>query len=355
MKALGRTARPAVAAVAVLAVALLASACGSSGQSGGPVKLRLGYLANLTHAAALVGIDKGYFTEELGSSVDFSTQSFNAGPQEVEALFGGALDAGFFGPSPAVNAYVKSKGDLLRIVSGATSGGAALVVREGISGAADLRGKSVATPQLGNTQDVALRAWLAQNGLKTDTQGGGDVKITPTENATILQLFQQGKLDGAWVPEPWSTRLVAEAGGKVLVDEATLWPGGNFATTELVVSRQFLADHQDVVEKLIRATLKTTDFLTANPTEAKAATNRQIAVLTQKKLADATLDGAWTHLRFTVDPLPGTIKTSTQNAKDAGLVAKDADINGLLDLRLLNKVLREANKPAVDAGGIGQA
>ena len=217
------------------ATALLAAGCGgddatsSSGDSaasgGTPAQeLRLGFFANVTHATPLVGLKEGIYQKELGLT-EIKTQTFNAGPAAVEAIFAGTLDATYIGPNPAINAFFKSKGDAIRIIAGATSGGAALVVRPEINGAADLTGKTLATPQLGNTQDVALRAWLKENGLETSPSGGGDVNIAPTENATTLQLFQDGKLDGAWLPEPWASRLVLQAGAKVLVDEKDLWDG----------------------------------------------------------------------------------------------------------------------------------
>jgi NitT/TauT family transport system substrate-binding protein len=205
-------------------------------KSGSKVTLRLGYFPNVTHASALVGVGAGIFADKLGPDVRVETKSFNAGGAAIEALFGDAIDATYVGPNPAINGYVKSKGQALRIVSGATSGGAFLVVRPEIGGAADLRGKKLATPQLGQTQDVALRSWLKAQGLRTDAQGGGDVSVLPQENAQTLELFKSGDIDGAWVPEPWATRLVQEGGAKVLVDERTLWPDGKFVTTQLVVA-----------------------------------------------------------------------------------------------------------------------
>src|SRR5439155_15077439 len=169
------------------------------------------------------------------------------GPAAVEAIFSGALDATYLGPNPAINAWQKSHGQAVRIIAGATSGGAALVVKPNINGAADLKGKKVATPQLGNTQDVALRTWLNSNGLH-ETKSGGDVTVVPQENSVTLTSFEQGAIQGAWVPEPWATRLVNEGGGKVLVDEKTLWPGGKYTTTVLLVKKSFLDAHADVIE-----------------------------------------------------------------------------------------------------------
>ena len=205
-----------------------------------PVELRLGYFPNVTHATALAGIKQGFFEEALPDNVTLTTTPFNAGPEAVEAIFSGGLDASFIGPNPAINAFARSKGEAIRIVSGATSGGAYLVVKPEITSAAQLKGKKLATPQLGNTQDVALRAWLKEQGLSSDAQGGGDVSILPQPNAQTLDTFRSGDIDGAWVPEPWATRLVQEGGGTVLVDERDLWPDGQYVTTHLVVTPTFL-------------------------------------------------------------------------------------------------------------------
>ena len=353
------------AAVAWTLLSGILAACGSTiptAQSSngapaasGPVALRLGYLANITHAPALVGVSQGYFKSSLASNVTFTTQTFNAGPAEIEALLAGALDAAFVGPSPAINGYTKSGGSALRIVAGAASGGASLVIRpaSNITGPNDLKGKTLATPQLGNTQDVALRAYLLGYGIHTDAQGGGDAKIVPTDNATTLQLFGQGKIDGAWVPEPWATRLVSEAGGKVLVDERSLWPNQQFATTDLVVAKTFLDAHPDTVLALIRGELKAIDWIQRNPTDAQSAVNQALLALTQKKLKDAELTAAWTELTFTADPLASTLKKEADNAKRVGLVT-DTDISQILDLRWLNQALVSAGSAKVRAGGLGQ-
>ena len=274
-----------------------------STESADPVTLHLAYFANITHGSALVGIGNGTYAKTLGSNVELKTSIFNAGTDEIEALFAGAIDAGYIGPNPAVNAYVKSKGEALRIVAGATSGGAALVVKPDINGPEDLKGKVLATPSLGNTQDVALRAYLKDNGLSADTSGGGDVSIHPQDNSQTLEAFKADTVQGAWVPEPWATRLVVEGGGKVLVDEATLWPEGKFATTELIVSKKFLDDHPDVVKKLIEAQLATDEFIAANPDDAAQIANQEIEKITGKKLADGVIGPAFKNLTFTDDPI----------------------------------------------------
>jgi NitT/TauT family transport system substrate-binding protein len=334
----------------IAALAVLAAACGSaSGSSGGgPVTLRLGYFPNITHATALVGVDEGIFAAKLRSGVTLETTTFNAGPAAVEALFAGAIDATYIGPNPAINAYVKSKGEAVRIVSGATSGGSFLVVRPGIASAAALTGTTLATPQLGNTQDVALRTWLAQNGLKTDTNGGGDVSIKPQDNAQTLDAFKAKAIDGAWVPEPWATRLVREGGARVLVDERTLWPGGKYATTVLLVRTAFMKDHPDVVRRLVEGQVAANDAVAKDPARAQKAANDQIEKITGKRLSNAVLASAWKNLTFTDDPVASSLTTSAANATTLGLL-DPVDLKGIFDLTMLDQALAAAGEPTVGA------
>ena len=349
--------RSVVLAAALAAVALLAAACGQSSAAAakdeGPAKeLRLGYFANVTHAPALVGVSKGLFAKELGST-RLSTQVFNAGPAAIEALNAGAIDAAYLGPNPAINGYVQSDGEALRIIAGATSGGAQLVVRPGITSAAQLKGKNLATPQLGGTQDVALRAWLAKNGLKTSVSGGGDVTITPTENAQTLQLFKDGKLDGAWLPEPWASRLVLDAGAKVLVDERSLWPGGRFLTTHLVVSTTFLKQHPQTVEALLRGHVDAVDWIRSHEAQAPAVVNAEIAKTAGKPLSDKVIARAFQGIQVTDDPLAGTLQKLLDDGVAAGTTRK-ASLQGIYDLRPLNAVLAAKGEPAVSAAGLGE-
>jgi sulfonate transport system substrate-binding protein len=344
------------AALAVLAGGLGLAACGSSdnsGPAGGPAtELRLGYFPNLTHATPVVGVAQGLYAKALGST-KLSVQTFNAGPAEMEALVSGDLDAAYVGPSPAVNAFAKSKGAALRIIAGASSGGASLVVKPSINSAADLRGKSIATPQLGNTQDVALRTWLRSQGLTpSSATEKGDVDVEPTDNATTLQLFQDGRLDGAWVPEPYASRLVLDGGGKVLVDEKSLWPGGKFVTTLLVVRTDFLSKHPDTVKALINGQLDTNDWIAKNPAQAKTVINGELKRLTQKALKPEVLDRAFGELAVTNDPLAGTLRESADHAVTAGLLAK-VDLKGIFDLTLLNQALAARQQPAISDAGLG--
>jgi len=308
--------------------------------------VRLGYFPNVTHGPALVGVGEGFFQDALGSGVTLQTSTFNAGPEAVEALFGDALDITFIGPNPAINAFAQSNGEAIRIVAGSTSGGAFLVVRPGITGAQDLAGSTIATPQLGNTQDVALRAWLTENGLTYDVAGGGAVSIVPQSNADTLTAFQAGDIDGAWVPEPWATRLIQEGGGVVLIDERDLWPGGLYVTTHLIVRTAFLEEHPDLVAALIRGELEAIRFINANPEEAQRITNDEIEAITGKRLPDQVISTAWGNLTFTWDPIASSLQKSKDDAVTAGLL-DPVELNGIYDLAILNGILAEEGEPPV--------
>ncbi|HEY6422356.1 MAG TPA: ABC transporter substrate-binding protein [Pseudonocardiaceae bacterium] len=349
-----RVRRLLVALTAVSTLAL-ATACGSgAGAAPGPAStLRLGYFANVTHAAAIVGVNRGLFVKELGATT-LQTQIFDAGPAAVEALFGGALDAAYVGPNPAINAFARSDGKAIRIIAGATSGGAQLVVRPGITNPLDLRGKTLASPELGNTQDVALRAWLTRQGLRNSVQGGGDVTIAPTRNSDTLQLFKAGKLDGAWVPEPWASRLTLEAGAKVLVNERDLWPSGQFVTTQLIVRTEFLEQHPQTVEALLRGHVDAVQWVTQNPAEAKTVVNDGLNALTSKPLRPDVVDRAWQDLTVTEDPIAASLQTSADNAVAAGVATKKADLHGIYELSILNRILTQRGLPTVSADGLGK-
>lgn len=335
----------------LLALGAVLAACSSNGGaspagSGTKVQLRLGYFPNLTHASAIVGVDQGIFQKHLGSNVTLKPSTFTAGPEEVTALFAGSLDAAYMGPNPAINAYIKSHGQAIRIISGATSGGAFLVVKPSITSAADLKGKKLAAPQLGNTQDVALRNWLKSKGYTTTTAGGGDVKIIDQDNATTLETFKAGQIDGAWVPEPWASRLVIEGGAKVLVDEASLWPGGKYVTTQLVVRTAFLQAHADVVENLLKGQVEANAFLNDNKAQAEQVAGDGIKKITGKALPAGVLEAAWKNLTFTNDPIASSLKANAQASLALGFI-DSSDLANIYDLTLLNKVLTAAGKQAI--------
>jgi NitT/TauT family transport system substrate-binding protein len=338
----------ALAAAALLATTALA-ACGKdddkASASGDASTIRLGYFPNITHAPALVGVNKGFYQQALGST-KLETKTFNAGGDALTALLSGAIDATYMGPNPAITGWSQTQGKGLKIIAGSTSGGAALVVQANIAGVQDLKGKKVATPQLGNTQDVALRSWLKDQGLKTDTQGGGDVSIVPQANSAMLQSFAQGSIAGAWVPQPYLSQLVLQSKGKVLVDEKTLWPQGQFVTTQLVVTQTFLNKYPDTVKKLLQGQLKSIDYIASNKSDAQAAANAQIASLSGKPLKDDVLQAAFADLTFTNDPIASSLYTGAQHAEAVGLL-KTVDLKGIYDLGPLNGLLTAAGKPAV--------
>ena len=334
---------------ALAAVVLLASCSfGQETDGSAPANVRLGYFPNVTHAPALVGLEQGFFADALGPDVELQAQAFNAGPEVVEAIFNGALDASYIGPNPAINAFSRSNGEAIRIVAGTTSGGAALVVREGITSPDQLAGSVLATPQLGNTQDVALRAWLLEQGYETDLEGGGDVSISPQANGQALEAFVAGEIDGAWVPEPWATRMVTEAGGHVLVDEAELWPDGAFVTTHLVVATEFLEEHPGVVKRLIEGHVEAVSFANDHPEAAQEIVALAIEALSGSQLSTGVLAAAWENLEFTVDPIADSLAISAQHAADLGLL-DDADLEGIYDLAALNEVLSEAGLAQIPA------
>jgi NitT/TauT family transport system substrate-binding protein len=316
-------------------------------------ELRLGYFANVTHSPALIGVEEGLFAEELGDTA-LKTQVFNAGPDVVEAVFAGALDASYIGPSPTINAYGQSEGDAVRIIAGAASGGAQLVVREGIESVEDLKGTTLATPQLGNTQDVALRAWLDEEGLESSIEGGGDVTIAPTPNADTLNLFKSGELDGAWLPEPWSSRLVLEAGATVLVDERDLWPEGEFVTTHLIVRTEFLEQYPGTVAALLRGHVAAVQFATDDAEAAKAAFNAGMVAAGSEEVPAEVLDRAWENLTPTYDPIASALEKSAADGFKAGTTETEVDLAGIYDLRPLNEVLADLDLEPVSAGGLGE-
>ncbi|GAA3826356.1 aliphatic sulfonate ABC transporter substrate-binding protein [Streptomyces chiangmaiensis] len=314
--------------------------------------VKIGYFGNLTHATALVGVQKGFFQKSLGAT-QAKYQIFNAGPSEIEALNSGSIDIGWIGPSPAVNGYTQSGGKSLRIIGGSASGGVKLVVDpKKIKSLEDVKGKKIATPQLGNTQDVAFLNWVADQGWKVDAESGkGDVSVLRMDNKVTPDAFKSGSVDGAWVPEPTASKLVAE-GGKVLLDESSLWPGKKFVITNIIVSQTFLTEHPKAVEAVLKASVETNKWINAHPNEAKAAANKQVAIDSGKALPADVLDPAWKAIRITDDPLASSLTTEAQHAVKAGLL-KEPKLDGIYDLTLLNKVLESEGESTVDDAGLG--
>jgi NitT/TauT family transport system substrate-binding protein len=349
--------RTALVVLAAAATVVSAAACGANDKATAGAKagkIRLGYFANLTHATSLVGVERGIYAKHLGST-KIETQIFNAGPAAIEAVFGGTLDLAYIGPNPAINAYAKSKGKAVRLIAGATTGGAALVVQpdSGINGPADLKGKTIATPQKGGTQDVALRAWLKENGVESGGSSGA-VNILNTENATTLDQFLAKKVDGGWLPEPWASRLVIEGKGKVLVDEKTRWPGGQFVTTHLLVSTKFLQSNRELISQFLQGHVETTTWINANKSEAKTTINAALKKLSGKELKPEIIDRAFAEITVTNDPVASSLAKTADNAVQAGLLDK-VDLKGIYDLTLLNDVLKKAGKQPVADAGLGRS
>jgi NitT/TauT family transport system substrate-binding protein len=303
-------------------------------------KLRLGYFPNIIHSQALIGTSRGDFQKTLGPNVQIDAKQFNAGPSVIEALFAGQLDIAYIGPNPAINGYVKSNGEALRIIAGATSAGAALIVRPdaNIGLPEDFTGKKIASPQLGNTQDVALRAYLADHNLKVKEKGG-TVDVVPTDNPQILDMFKQGQIDAAWVPEPWATRLIVDGGGSLFLDERDLWPNGEFVTANIIVNPPFLKAHPDLVKAFLQVHVEITQWEQQNPDQAKQLVNAEVQKLTGKALPAKVIDGAWTRQRVTYDPITPSLVKTAESAFKAGFLKTNPDLSGIYDLTLLNEVL----------------
>jgi NitT/TauT family transport system substrate-binding protein len=354
----------AIVAAGVAAVALMAAGCGSSAASSSgsgstgststpaaaaPVTLTLGFLTNITHATALVGVKEGIFTKDLGSGVTLKLVPFSTGTLEATALLAGQLDAAYVGPNPAIKAWQTSGGKLIKIISGAASGGAELVVKKGITSPAQLKGQSLATPSLGNTQDVALRYWLKKHGLTTTQTGGGDVPIKPTTpNSAAVLAFQSGQLAGGWEPAPYDAEMVA-AGGHVLVNEASLWPKGQFVTTNLVVTQAFLAAHPSAVNGLLKGQIDANNFIHQNKSAAETAANAELTSIVGKGLKPAILAAAFAQIRFTNDPIASSLLADAQHAVAVGLSTPTSNLSSIYDLGPLNTQLQAAGESAVNS------
>lgn len=327
---------------------LLISPVTKAGQNG-PSVIRVGHFPNITHAQAVVGRANNWFDKALAPDVLVEWKTFNAGPAIIEAMFAGELDMAYVGPSPAITGYVRSQGLALKVVAGSTSGGAALVVRgdSGINKAEDFHGKKIATPQFGNTQDIALRAWLDRHGLKP-REKGGDVQIVPIANSVQLTLLLMKQIDGAWAPEPWASRLIHEGRGHLLVDERSEWPNGEFSAGLLIVNRKFLDQHPDLVKRWIAAHVDLTMWIGRNPVQSKQLLNAEIERETGVRLSDVVLDEAWSRVKVTVDPLQASVLAYAKRAADLGLLgSKPLDTAGLFDLTELNQVLIERRLKSV--------
>jgi len=339
----------AMAGAALLLAGCSSSASGTASSSGttssanaaaaAPVTVSLGFQTNITHAPALIGLKEGFFTKAFGSAATLKATAFSTGTQETTALLAGQLDAAYVGPNPAINTWQKSGGTAIKVVSGAATGGASVVVTKGITSAAQLRGKTLATPSLGNTQDVALRYWLRQNGLATSTTGGGDAFVKPTtpNSAAVLE-FKSGQIAGGSEPAPYDVEMVKD-GGTVLVSE----PG---VTTLLVVTQSFLAAHPAIVEDLIKAQIQANDFIKSSPAAAQVAANAELAAYTGKALTPGVVAASFKEITFTNDPDAASLTSDAAQAVSLGLL-KPVNLSGIFDLSPLNQALAAAGESQV--------
>ena len=304
------------------------------------VPVRIGYFPNLTHAQALVGRSTGRFERALAPEASIRWLQFNAGPSVIEALFAGQIDLAYIGPGPTLTGFIRSEGKALRVIAGAADGGAGLVARKGkgVRSVADLAGHRVASPQAGNTQDIALRHALKRAGLAPREQGGA-VWVVPMANHDIRTLFLKGELDAAWVPEPWLSLLIHDAGGELVLDERSLWPEGHFVTTHLIASTRFLSEHRDLARRFLREHMELTGWIEAHPLEAKRELNVALASETGKRMNEAVLDAAWSRVRFTTDPIRSSLEEGARRAFELGFLGKKApDLRNLYDLSLLETI-----------------
>jgi len=339
----------------MIGVALLLAGCSSAASSssgstansgagtggGSPVTVTLGFLTNITHAPALVGLKEGFFAKDLGSAGTLKATAFSTGTEEATALLAGQLDAAYVGPNPAINAWQKSSGSAIKIISGAATGGASVVVKKGITSASQLKGKTLATPSLGNTQDVALRYWLKQNGLATTSTGGGDAFIKPTtpNSAAVLE-FKSGQIAGGSEPAPYDIEMVND-GGTVLFSETGV-------TTVLVVSQSFLAAHPAIVADLLKAQIQANDFIKSSPAAAQADANAELASYTGKALKASIVAAAFKEITFTDDPDASSLTSDASQAHSLSLL-KPVNLSGIFDLGPLNTALAAAGEPRVSS------
>ena len=348
-----------VTAAATIGAALLLAGCSSSSSSSSssgtttsgatansaasaaPVTVRLGFLTNITHASALVGLKEGFFTKDLGSAGTLKATAFSTGTEETTALLAGQLDAAYVGPNPAINAWQKSNGTAIKIISGAATGGASVVVAKGISSASQLKGKTLATPSLGNTQDVALRYWLKQNGLATSSTGGGDAFIKPTtpNSAAVLE-FKSGQIAGGSEPAPYDVEMVKD-GGTVLLSESGV-------TTLLAVTQTFLAAHPAIVADLVKAQIQANNFIKSSPAAAQADANAELGSYTGKPLKASIVAAAFKEITFTNDPDASSLTSDASQAQSLGLL-KPVNLSGIFDLGPLNTALAAAGESQVSS------
>ncbi len=311
--------------------------------------IRIGYFPNINHAQPMIGLGNGDFQKHFGDDIEVRTLVFNAGPSAIEALFANQVDVSFVGPNPTINGYVQSNGRALKVISGTSSGGAVFVVRNdaGINSIEDFAGKKFGSPQLGNTQDVALRKYLLENGYKT-RENGGNVDVLPAKNADLVTLMIKKEIDGAWVPEPWGAKLLKETDSRIFVDERDLWPDGKFVTVNLIARTDFLHDNPGLITKLLEATIDETSWINSHPDEAIKVFNEELIKLTGKAIPEDEFKEGFARMELTWDPIKSSLFKSASDAYDIGFLDSNPELSEIYDLRILNEVLEEKGLEPID-------
>lgn len=304
--------------------------------------LRIGYFPILNHAQVVIGLANGDFQKAIGNDITIKPEVFDSGPPLMEALFANQIDLAYVGPNPTINGYVVSDGKALKIISGAASGGSVFVVRNGsgIKSTKDFANKRFATPQVGNTQDVALREYLLQNGYETKDEGG-TVEVVSAQISDIFTLMLSKQIDGAWVPEPWGTKLVKEANGRIFLDERVLWPQGKYVTANVIARTDYLRNNPETIKKFLAAHIAETNWINSHTSEAMQIFNKQLKVLTGHIIRPDEIKQAWSRIEFTYDPLKMSLFKSADDSLKIGFLRKPPNLVGIYDLTLLNTILKQ--------------
>ncbi|NRP74842.1 putative aliphatic sulfonates-binding protein [Ensifer psoraleae] len=316
----------------VTTIAVGFCAFGTAGVRAQDLKIRIGHFPNVTHAQALVARNlerqgRNWYADRLGPKIKVEWYAYNAGPSAMEAIFAESIDLTYVGPNPAINAYARSGGREIRIVAGSVNGGSALVVQpyESLAAAADFRGKRIATPQFGNTQDVAARAWLSAGGLRI-TQAGGDAQVVPTANPEQLSLFKTGQLDAVWTVEPWVSRLEMEAGGKILVEEKEA------VTTVLVARAAFLSEHRDLVRRFVDGHRDLSDWIKRHPSDAQRMILDELKASFRVSMSPELIARAWARMAVTSEISPSALQTFVTKAQQVGFLREMPELSRLIEV-----------------------
>ncbi len=311
--------------------------------------IRIGYFLNVNHAQAVIGLGRGDYHKAL-DGIEVRAQTFNSGPSVIEAMLANQIDVAYVGPNPAINGYIKSDGSVLRVISGAASGGAVFVIRNdaGIQSVSDFAGKKFASPLIGNTQDVALRKYLLENGFETKANGG-TVEVLPAIPSYIVTLMLKKEIDGAWLPEPWGAKLVKEANARIFVDERTLWPEGEFVSAHVIARTAYLESNPGSIKKFIKAHIEETEWINQNQEAAVKAFNQELAKLTGKTIPEDELVEGLSRMELTYDPIKESLFQSAEDARAIGFLETGGpDLKGIYDLDILNEVLLEIGEDRIE-------